>query len=55
MTRKLTKKEFEELCKTHDSIFSGDECNSLGHYWEIYTFEDMDVEYHKRVKLSCKL
>lgn len=46
----LTKKQFDEYSKKYKVIFIGDECNSLGHYWEIMGFAEVEGEYHKRVK-----
>jgi hypothetical protein len=44
--KSLTKKQFDELCKTHEPIYIGNETDGK-HDWSIWNFEGIEGEYHQ--------
>jgi len=48
--KQITKKEYIELCKKYEPIYIADEVNDKGNSWRVYRFNEVDGEYHERVK-----
>ncbi len=48
MGKRITKKQFEELCKKYEAIVIGDECNNL-HSWIVFGFQEVEGEYSQLV------